>query len=81
MKISDYTIEYCPWCDSEQVIYSKGITACPNCGKPLAPCSVCDCCNYDICPYGCDGSKNDEFKHIDRYITQHEADEYLKEIS
>lgn len=59
-----FTIEYCPFCDSEQVIFAQGITACPRCGKPLAPCSVCENCNYDTCPYGCDGTENDEYKPI-----------------
>lgn len=44
-NLEDYTLECCPYCDcSEQVIFSKGITRCPNCGKPLAPCSVCEEC-------------------------------------
>lgn len=59
-----YTIEYCPFCDTEQVIYSTGITACPNCGKPLAPCSMCETCDYDTCPYGCTGGEEDELKVI-----------------
>lgn len=67
-KAEDYTIEYCPWCDSEQIIYSHGVTACPNCGKPLAPCSVCidenGDCNYATCPYGCTGGSDDAFKKI-----------------
>lgn len=71
-NLSDYTIEYCPFCDSEQVIFAEGITACPTCGKPLAPCSVCEDCNYDTCPYGCDG-KNDEYKKVtNRKITKEE---------
>lgn len=60
----DYTIEYCPFCDAEQVIFAKGITACPECGKPLAPCSLCEDCNYETCPYGCTGGEKDEFKEI-----------------
>ena len=58
----EYTIEMCPNCMTEQVIYSKGITPCSNCGHPLAPCSVCESCNYDTCPYGCDGTENDSYK-------------------
>ena len=61
---SNYTIEYCPFCDSEQVIYAKGITACPECGKPLAPCSMCEECNYATCPYGCTGGVEDEHKEV-----------------
>ena len=77
MKPEDYTIEYCPFCDQEVVIRSHGITACPSCGKPLAPCSVCSLaftgcyadCNPDEntetgCPYGCTGGAEDEFKPI-----------------
>lgn len=60
----DYTIEFCPYCDSEQVIFSKGVTACPECGKPLAPCSMCEECNYETCPYGCTGGSEDEVKPV-----------------
>ena len=77
-SVYDYTLEYCPWCDSEQVIYAKGVTACPSCGKPLAPCSMCEECNYKTCPYGCDGSDKDEDKPIDHHITQEEIDWYDK---
>lgn len=64
IRPENYTIEWCPFCDSEQVIYSKGITACPECGAPLAPCSMCEGCNYDTCPYGCTGGPEDEFKEV-----------------
>ena len=68
MKPEDYTIEYCPYCESEVAIRSHGITTCPSCGKPLAPCSVCCAergdCNYGLCPYGCTGGAEDEFKPI-----------------
>ena len=76
MKAEDYTIEGCPFCDQDVAIRSHGITACPSCGKPLAPCSVC-CLEYsgcysdlrgcalpDPCPYGCTGGPEDEFKPI-----------------
>lgn len=59
-----YTIEYCPNCDSEQVIYTQGITACPNCDFPLAPCSCCSKCDYETCPYGCTGTDKDKYKKI-----------------
>lgn len=52
MNRLDYTIEYCPWCDQETAIHAIGITACPNCGKPLAPCSVCHA-DYGCCPNPC----------------------------
>ncbi len=75
MKPEDYTIEYCPYCDREVAIRSHGITACPSCGKPLAPCSVCrgektGCyaylrgCEQEPCPYRCTGGAVDEFKSI-----------------
>ena len=69
MRAEDYTIEYCPYCEQEVVIHSHGITACPICGKPLAPCSVCDierggCTFPSPCPYGCTGGADDEFMPI-----------------
>ena len=36
-NVAHYTIECCPWCEAEEVIFAKGVTACPDCGKPLAP--------------------------------------------
>ena len=75
----DFTIEYCPWCDSEQVIYASGVTACPTCGKPLAPCSVCEECDFDTCPYGCTGGAEDEFKEVTNPpISEELADEIWK---
>lgn len=67
VNAKDYTIEFCPWCEQEVAIHSKGITACPNCGKPLAPCSVCQderggC--ISPCPYGCTGGEADELKPV-----------------
>lgn len=78
MKLEDFTVEYCPWCDEEVVIHAEGITACPSCGKPLAPCSVCrdtrDGCRKP-CPYGCDGSEADAQKLVTTPpITQEEID-------
>ena len=72
MHPEDYTIDYCPYCEQEVAIRSHGITACPSCGKPLAPCSVCrdektGCyadlhgCEQEPCPYGCTGGADDEF--------------------
>lgn len=68
MRIEDYTMEYCPYCDTEVVIHAHGVTRCPLCGMPLAPCSVCHderggCKNGIPCPYGCDG-KNDDIKPV-----------------
>lgn len=78
MKLEDYTVEYCPWCEEEVVIHAEGITACPTCGKPLAPCSVCwdtygGC--HEPCPYGCTGGEADEKKPVTTPpITQEEID-------
>lgn len=52
-RMQDYTVEWCPNCEKEVVIYSQGVTACPSCGEPLAPCSQCEDCDYDTCPYSC----------------------------
>lgn len=60
----DYTIETCPVCGREEVIRIKGVTRC-RCGYPLAPCSVCENCNYATCPYGCDGTNKDAKKSCD----------------
>ena len=64
LNAGDYTIEPCPWCGSEQVIYAMGVTRCV-CGKPLAPCTMCDYCNYNTCPYGCNGTDRDAYKKCD----------------
>lgn len=67
MKPEDYTFEGCPYCGKEVVIRAHGVTACPECEKPLVPCSLCsdgtkqlyDCSE---CPHGhvtC--SSKDEF--------------------
>lgn len=75
-NLDNYTIEYCPWCDMDQVIFSKGVTRCPECGKPLAPCSMCEECVQD-CPYGCDGTENDANKEVtNRDITTEEKTLY-----
>ena len=75
----NYTAEYCPFCENEVVIYATGITACPECGKPLALCSMCEEC-VPNCPYGCTGGKDDEFKKITNpAISQKEIDLYWKE--
>ena len=79
INLADYTIEYCPFCDTEQVIYAKGVTACPNCGKPLAPCSMCENCDYSTCPCGCTGGAEDEFKKVtNEPISKEQAKELYK---
>ena len=78
MKLEDYAVEFCPWCEEEVVIHAEGMTACPTCGKPLAPCSVCQdtyggCRNP--CPYGCTGGEEDGKKPVTTPpITQEEID-------
>lgn len=72
---NQYTLELCPYCDTEVVIYSKGVTACPQCKKPVVPCSVCDTCP-SICPYGCTGKYSDRFLRITKHITQQEINDY-----
>lgn len=77
---ADFTIEYCPNCDSEQVIYANGITSCPECGEPLAPCSMCESCDYATCPYGCTGGKEDSYKPVTNPPISKEMVEYLYKI-
>lgn len=65
LRRNDYTIEFCPYCENEVYIHATGITKCPECGKPLAPCSVCmeehiGC--HEPCPYGCQCDNTDEHK-------------------
>lgn len=45
-------IEYCPHCENEQVIECKfDVQICPNCGRPILPCSLCDdCVWWKKCP-------------------------------
>ena len=81
MELKDYTVEFCPWCCEEVVIHAAGITACPSCGKPLAPCSVC-CDTYggcqEPCPYGCTGEGAHEQKPVTTPpITQEEIDSVM----
>ena len=52
---SDYNMDFCPVCRKEQVVYSKGLTACHECGKTLFPCRSCGGCDYEDCVY--DGIK------------------------
>lgn len=51
-----FTIEFCPWCNADQIIFAHGTTKCPDCGHVLIPCSVCidmygDCLGHEECPY------------------------------
>ncbi len=60
----DFVIETCPVCGREEVIRIKGVSRC-RCGYPLAPCSVCESCDYATCPYGCNGTEEDTEKPCD----------------
>lgn len=51
-------------CGREEVIRIKGVSRC-RCGYPLAPCSVCESCDYATCPYGCNGTEEDTEKPCD----------------
>lgn len=73
MEKNDYTVEFCPNCNQDVAIHATGITACPECGEPLAPCSVCwdmygGCLrtseNPSACPYGCTGGPEDSEKTV-----------------
>ena len=58
-----FCIEMCPSCGDEMVVWSHGVTSCNRCGASIAPCSVCmdesGDCDYNTCPYGCEGSDKD----------------------
>lgn len=45
--------EWCPHCENEVAIKAYGVSKCPECGKKILPCSMCDSdlidCNH--CPY------------------------------
>ena len=72
----DYTIEPCPVCGREQVIPIKGVTRC-QCGKSLAPCTVCESCSYSHCPYGCNGTDDDLEKTYDHELLPEEIQALL----
>lgn len=50
VKMSDLNktfTEYCPHCDHEvELAYEFKIQRCPDCGKLIAPCNLC---NHDLC--------------------------------
>lgn len=68
-----YCVEMCPGCGNEQVIYTTGITPCPDCGYPIAPCVMCESCDYQSCPYGCDGTESDSKKAVTRPMISRRA--------
>lgn len=66
--IDMFCIETCPSCGDEMVVWSHGVTSCNRCGASIAPCSVCmderGDCDYNTCPYGCEGSDKDCEKQV-----------------
>lgn len=43
--------EQCPWCENEvelEVEHPKQFVKCPECGRWMKPCSLCDC-DVDEC--------------------------------
>lgn len=43
----DTLVEYCPHCEQEvDLHFSFAIQRCPNCGKLIAPCNLC---NHNLC--------------------------------
>lgn len=44
------TDELCGNCGAEVKISANGYSVCPECGKPIYPCSMCGDCGVD-CPY------------------------------
>lgn len=52
-EFDEYCDEWCSECDTEVVIPSFGVSFCPNCGKPIFPCSMCDTdyISCGRCPY------------------------------
>jgi hypothetical protein len=57
IRILDYSktcVEMCPNCEYEVVLESKfKMQLCPICGKPIAPCSLCDASACGDCPLHC----------------------------
>ena len=78
MKPEDYMIEYCPYCNQEVAIRSYGTTACPKCGRPLVPCSLCSdgtnlLHNCSRCSNGCVRGDDDENMPItNSHMTEYE---------
>ena len=60
-----YTFAYCTKCKCDKTVYATGITPCPECGSLLFPCSACQECLYDACPY--DGKNA---KELEPYINR-----------
>lgn len=42
--------EYCPYCEDEvELKWNFDVQICPNCGRPIVPCSLCEGCKGN-CP-------------------------------
>lgn len=81
---NDYAVEFCPNCTAEVYINATGITKYPECGYPLAPCSVCNeehtGCHAptkpEPCPYGCRQDATDKYKKTTMAPLTKEEKEY-----
>lgn len=54
--LEETTWEMCPECEAEvELDMILKMQVCPSCGKPIAPCSICDMnfVNCTLCPIGC----------------------------
>ena len=52
IKESYMTEEYCPYCNDEVKLPPfLGIYECPNCGKLIVACSMCENLNCTMCKY------------------------------
>ena len=51
MNLKHITFEWCPYCEYEVEIYSKGVQQCPSCSEEILPCSECVKQNCLKCPY------------------------------
>lgn len=51
MNFNHITLEWCPHCEREVEIYSKGAQQCPSCLEEILPCSECIKQNCLKCPY------------------------------
>lgn len=49
--LEDYIVETCGGCDEDVVIYSEGVTYCPQCGKINSPCNACENSDCNNCEF------------------------------
>lgn len=77
VKMSNYTVAYCPDCKGDQAIYANGITPCSGCGRLLFPCSACQECLYEACPY--DGKTDKELEvYINKPVPKEVANRVIR---